>query len=74
MERAPVRFCSDEEVRRLAARLAAQAGRRLDDAQPFVDAVLPDGTRLHAILPPLVGHPAISLRVLGRRRLAWASS
>ena len=30
------------------------AGRRLDDALPFVDAVLPDGTRLHAVLPPLV--------------------
>jgi len=65
----PVRFDSPEAVRRLAVRLAAQAGRRLDDAQPFVDAVLPDGTRLHAILPPLVDQPAISLRVLGRRRL-----
>lgn len=65
----PVRFESDEAVRRLAVRLAAQAGRRLDDAQPFVDAALPDGTRLHAILPPLVRHPAISLRILARRRL-----
>jgi pilus assembly protein CpaF len=39
---------------------------------PFVDAVLPDGTRLHAILPPLAAHPTISLRVLGRRRLDLA--
>jgi pilus assembly protein CpaF len=69
---APVHFDSDEAVRRLATRLAAQAGRRLDDAQPFVDAVLPDGTRLHAILPPLVARPALSLRVLGRRRLDLA--
>ncbi|HTZ43781.1 MAG TPA: TadA family conjugal transfer-associated ATPase [Jatrophihabitans sp.] len=69
LERVPVGFDSDAAVRRLAARLAGQAGRRLDDAQPFVDAVLPDGTRLHAILPPLTPHPAISLRVLGRRRL-----
>lgn len=69
LERAPVRFESDAAVRRLAARLAGQAGRRLDDAVPFVDAVLPDGTRLHAILPPLAAHPTISLRVLGRRRL-----
>jgi pilus assembly protein CpaF len=42
LERAPVRFDSDAAVRRLATRLAAQAGRRLDDAAPFVDAVLPD--------------------------------
>lgn len=72
LERAPVRFDSDAAVRRLAARLAAQAGRRLDDAAPFVDAVLPDGTRLHAILPPLVAHPTLSLRVLARRRLTLA--
>lgn len=72
LEPSPVRFDSDDAVRRLAARLAAQAGRRLDDAAPFVDAVLPDGTRLHAILPPLVAHPSISLRVLGRRRLGLA--
>jgi pilus assembly protein CpaF len=72
LEPSPVRFDSDAAVRRLAARLAAQAGRRLDDAAPFVDAVLPDGTRLHAILPPLVAHPSISLRVLGRRRLGLA--
>jgi pilus assembly protein CpaF len=66
LEHAPVRFGSDAS----ATRLAAQAGRRLDDAAPFVDAVLPDGTRLHAILPPLVLHPVISLRVLARRRLS----
>jgi pilus assembly protein CpaF len=70
LERTEVRFDSDAAVRRLAARLAAQAGRRLDDAAPFVDACLPDGTRLHAILPPLVASPTISLRVLRRRRLA----
>ncbi len=72
LERAPVRFDSDAAVRRLATRLAAQAGRRLDDAAPFVDAVLPDGTRLHAILPPLVAHPTLSLRVLARRRWTLA--
>jgi pilus assembly protein CpaF len=69
LESVPVSFPSDAAVRRLACRLAAQAGRRLDDALPYVDAALPDGTRLHAILPPLVGHPTISLRVLARRRL-----
>lgn len=69
LERAEVAFASDAEVRALAYRLAAAAGRRLDDAAPFVDAQLPDGTRLHAILPPLARHTTLSLRVLARRRM-----
>lgn len=67
MERAPVRFAGEAAVRGLAQRLAAGAGRRLDDALPYVDAVLPDGTRLHAVLPPLVACTTLSLRVLARR-------
>ena len=51
-------------VRRLATRLAASAGRRLDDAQPWVDGLLPSGVRLHAVLPPLVAEgPHVSLRI-----------
>lgn len=51
-------------VRRLATRLSAIAGRRLDDAQPWVDGLLPRGIRLHAVLPPLVAEgPHLSLRV-----------
>lgn len=65
-ERAPVCFPDDAAVRRLAQRLATAAGRRLDDAAPFVDAALPDGTRLHAVLPPLTSHTTLSLRVLAR--------
>ena len=65
-----VRFADAEEVRRLAVRLAAATGRRLDDAVPWVDASLPDGTRLHAVLPPLAPDgPLLSLRVLARRRM-----
>jgi pilus assembly protein CpaF len=67
-----VRFGDDAAVRRLAVRLASQAGRRLDDAAPYADAALPDGTRMHAVLPPVVLHPTISLRVLARRRLSLA--
>ncbi|WP_028474730.1 TadA family conjugal transfer-associated ATPase [Nocardioides alkalitolerans] len=65
-----VGFDDDAGVRRLAQRLAAQAGRRLDDAVPYVDARLPDGTRFHAVLAP-VARPGtlLSLRVPGRRRL-----
>jgi pilus assembly protein CpaF len=68
LERADVRFVDDAEVRRLAQRLAALAGRRLDDASPWVDARLPDGTRLHAVLSP-VAHPGtvVSLRVPAHR-------
>lgn len=67
LERAPVRFSSDAEVRRLAQRLAASVGRRLDDAAPFVDTRLADGTRVHAVLSP-VADPGtcLSLRVPAR--------
>ena len=64
LERADICFGSADDVRRLAQRLAAQAGRRLDDAAPTIDARLPDGTRLHAVLPPVaVDSTLISLRV-----------
>ncbi|WP_166344931.1 TadA family conjugal transfer-associated ATPase [Phytoactinopolyspora limicola] len=66
-ERVSVRFRDPPAVRRLAQRLAAAAGRRLDDAVPFVDARLPSGVRLHAVLPPIAPHgPLISLRVPAR--------
>lgn len=59
-----VTFPDDEAVRRLAQRLAATGGRRIDDATPFADVRLPDGTRFHAVLAP-VARPGtlISLRV-----------
>ncbi len=59
-------------VRRLAVRLAAVAGRRLDDAAPYVDARLPGGVRVHAVLPPLADGTLISLRVPHRRSLTLA--
>jgi pilus assembly protein CpaF len=65
---ADVRFADDDAVRRLAQRLAAAAGRRLDDAQPWVDARLTDGTRVHAVLHPVaVAGTCLSLRVPRRR-------
>jgi len=73
LERTEVRFADAAAVRRLAQRLATMAGRRLDDATPWVDATLPDGSRLHAVLPPIAaGCPCICLRVLGRRRFSFA--
>jgi len=60
-------------VRELAVRLAAAGGQRLDDSSPTVDARLPDGTRLHAVLPPVSdGCALISLRVLRRRAFTLA--
>ncbi|MFI6878633.1 TadA family conjugal transfer-associated ATPase [Streptomyces sp. NPDC050400] len=68
LEPADVSFESAAAVRRLAQRLAAVVGRRLDDARPWVDARLPDGTRLHAVLPPIaVGCTCLSLRVVRPR-------
>lgn len=73
LERADLRFDSEEEVRRLAVRLAAQVGRRLDEGRPFVDARLPDGTRVHAVLGCLAdAGTCISLRVPSRVRLSLA--
>ena len=72
LEPAGVRFPDEGAVRRLAVRLAAAAGRRLDDAAPWVDAGLPDGTRLHAVLPPVSGSgTCLSLRVLRRAVLSF---
>ena len=62
------RFGASAEVRRLAQRLAAACGRRLDEAAPYADAMLPDGTRMHAVLPPIAPEgPLLSLRTFRRR-------
>lgn len=64
VQRADVAVGDGDAVRRLATRLSGIAGRRLDDAQPWVDGLLPRGIRLHAVLPPLVaGGAHVSLRI-----------
>ncbi|MEE1756819.1 TadA family conjugal transfer-associated ATPase [Streptomyces sp. SP18CS02] len=73
LELTDVAFADPAAVRRLAQRLAGVAGRRLDDARPWVDARLPDGTRLHAVLPPIsVGSTCLSLRVVRPRAFTVA--
>ncbi|MDA2809287.1 TadA family conjugal transfer-associated ATPase [Nocardiopsis sp. RSe5-2] len=68
-----VRFAGEEQVRALARRLAAQAGRRLDAAAPWCDARLPSGARLHAVLPPVAPEGAcLSLRLPPRGGLDLA--
>lgn len=70
LRRTSIEFADEADVRRLAQRLALSAGRRLDEAQPWVDGQL-DGlgggfaVRFHAVLPPIAGAGAcLSLRVL----------
>lgn len=68
LELTSIVFHGTDEVRKLAQRLVAACGRRLDDGQPFADARLPDGTRLHAVLPPIATHgPYLSLRTFRQR-------
>jgi pilus assembly protein CpaF len=71
LRRSSIRFADDDAVRRLAQRLALTVGRRLDEAQPWVDGQLTDVTqgqftvRLHAVLAPIAaGGTCLSLRVL----------
>src|SRR5690606_14887913 len=67
LHRVAVRLGTRADVRELAVRLAAEGGRRLDDASPTVDARLPDGTRLHAAIPPIADDcTSISLRAVRR--------
>ena len=69
-----VRFADADDLRRFAVRLAATCGRRLDEASPWVDAQLPDGTRLHAVLPPIaVRGPYLSLRTLRRQSIGLSA-
>lgn len=53
LERAPVAFSSEGQVRALAARLVSVGGRRLDEGSPCVDVRLDGGFRVHAVLPPI---------------------
>jgi pilus assembly protein CpaF len=65
LEPTHVELGGEGAVRALAVRLAAAAGRRLDEGRPWVDARLPAGVRLHAVVPPVSpGGTHISLRML----------
>ena len=68
LQRAAFRFDDANALRDACVRLAARAGRRLDDAQPMVDARLADGSRLNVVLPPLA--PVTRLVVVLRGHLA----
>jgi pilus assembly protein CpaF len=63
IERAPAVFENDDHVMRIIDRIVAPLGRRVDEASPYVDARLPDGSRVNAVIPPisLVG-PTLTIR------------
>ncbi|MGD8458566.1 MAG: CpaF family protein [Anaerolineales bacterium] len=67
LTRVPITFESDDHVMRIIDRIVAPLGRRIDESQPYVDARLPDGSRVNAIIPPLslVG-PTITIRVFSK--------
>ena len=63
LERTNVRFHDDRHLLQVIDRIVSSVGRRIDDASPMVDARLPDGSRVNAIIPPLaIDGPHLSIR------------
>jgi pilus assembly protein CpaF len=63
LERTDIRFANDEHLIHFIQRLVGRAGRRIDEVSPMVDAKLPDGSRLNAVIPPLaLRGPTVSIR------------
>ncbi|HVB82739.1 MAG TPA: TadA family conjugal transfer-associated ATPase [Candidatus Binataceae bacterium] len=64
-----VSFQDDQHLMLIIDRIVSQVGRRVDEASPMVDARLPDGSRINAIIPPLaLDGPSLSIRRFGKRR------
>ena len=68
--RTDVKFGDDSHLRRIIVKMVAQAGRRVDESTPMVDARLSDGSRVNAVLPPLsLSGPILTIRKFPKRRL-----
>jgi pilus assembly protein CpaF len=64
------RFTDASQLRRIINKMVAQVGRRIDESSPMVDARLPDGSRVNAIIPPLsLSGPLVTIRKFSKRRL-----
>ncbi|HEV2359878.1 MAG TPA: CpaF family protein [bacterium] len=62
-----IRFRDDQHVMRIIEKIVSEVGRRIDEAQPYVDARLPDGSRVNAIIPPLsLNGPCLTIRKFAR--------
>jgi pilus assembly protein CpaF len=69
LHRTPVRFTDEHHLRRIINKIVGQVGRRIDESSPMVDARLPDGSRVNAVLPPLsLTGPLLTIRKFSRRR------
>ena len=67
LERTDVRFVDESHVMRIIDKIVSQIGRRVDEASPMVDARLPDGSRVNAIIPPLaLNGPTLTIRKFSR--------
>ena len=67
IERAPARFVDNAHLLRIIDKIVSQVGRRVDEASPMVDARLPDGSRVNAIIPPLaLKGPTLTIRKFSR--------
>jgi pilus assembly protein CpaF len=74
LEKTLISFKDDEHLRRVIERIVSTVGRRIDEAQPMVDARLPDGSRVNAIIPPLaLDGPVLSIRRFGADPLRMAA-
>jgi pilus assembly protein CpaF len=74
LQSADVRFQDDQHLMLIIDRIVSRVGRRVDEASPMVDARLPDGSRINAIVPPLaLDGPALSIRRFGRHRYDMAA-
>lgn len=70
IELSPKRFLSNDQVRQIIERIISPLGRHIDESIPMVDARLPDGSRVNAIIPPLsLTGPTLTIRKFGRERL-----
>jgi pilus assembly protein CpaF len=66
LQKMDARFADAAHLTRVIQRIAARVGRRIDESSPMVDARLPDGSRVNAVLPPLtVDYPTLSIRRFG---------
>jgi pilus assembly protein CpaF len=66
LEKTAIQFNDDEHLKRIIDRIVSRVGRRVDESSPMVDARLPDGSRVNAIIPPLsLGGPTLSIRRFG---------
>ena len=67
LELVPVTFRDDEHLLQIIDRIVSQVGRRVDSSSPLVDARLPDGSRVNAIIPPVaLDGPSVSIRRFGK--------